>query len=237
MPKKKRVKTGGHHTLLLSLVAMTVIIGVGAGGYLLFINGQPSSRTSEIQTFDFPNRLGSEDAPITIIEFGEYQCPNCALFFRNVFEEFSARYIDTGLVKMYYRDFPYYGPESFSAAIAARCAGEQGQYWEYHHTLYEFQGEINSGWANNSMLKVFAVMTQLEKEGVGDVAAKQQFDTCLDSERYLEEIRADYEDGLRLGVSGTPTFIIIGPDGREERIVGAQPLSVFERVIESMLGG
>ena len=87
------------------------------------------------------------------------------------------------------------------------------------------------------MLKVFAVMTQLEKEGVGDVAGKQEFDACLDSERYLEEIRADYEEGLRLGVSGTPTFIIIGPDGSEERIVGAQPLSVFARVIESMLGG
>jgi len=237
MPKKKRVKTEGHNTLLLSLVAITVIIGVGAGGYLLFINGQPSSVTTEIQTFDFPNRLGSEDAPITILEFGEYQCPNCGLFFRNVFEEFSAKYIDTGIVKMYYRDFPYYGEDSVSAAIAARCAGEQGMYWEYHHALYEFQGEINSGWANNTMLKIFAVYAQIDKEGVGDVEGKQQFDTCLDSERYGAAVRADYEEGLRLGVSGTPTFIIIGPDGRVERIVGAQPLSVFERVIESMLRG
>ncbi len=193
--------------------------------------------TTEIQTFDFPNRLGSEDAPITILEFGEYQCPNCDLFFRNVFEEFSAKYIDTGIVKMYYRDFPYYGEDSVSAAIAARCAGEQGMYWEYHHALYEFQGEINSGWANNTMLKIFAVYAQIDKEGVGDVEGKQQFDRCLDSERYGAAVRADYEEGLRLGVSGTPTFIIIGPDGRVERIVGAQPLSVFERVIESMLRG
>ena len=125
MPKKKRVMTEGRNMLLLSLVAITVIIGVGAGGYLLIINGQPFVGTAEIQTFDFPNRLGSEDAPITIIEFGEYQCPDCGLFFRNAFEELSAKYIDTGIVKMYYRDFPFYGQDSFSAAIAARCAGEQ----------------------------------------------------------------------------------------------------------------
>ncbi len=85
------------------------------------------------------------------------------------------------------------------------------------------------------MLKVFAVHAQIDKEGVSDVGGKQKFDTCLDSERYGAAVRADYQEGLSLGVSGTPTFIIIGPDGREEWILGPQTLSVFERVIESML--
>jgi len=241
MPQKKRVRADGHNRLILTLVGIVVIIG-GVGGYLLFINGQPSSGTRDFgdlgtQTFNLPNRLGSEDAPITIMQFGEYQCPNCLLFFRNTFEEFSVRYIDTGIVKMYYRDFPFLGEDSFSAAMAARCAGEQGMYWDYHHTLNEFQGPPNSGWANSSLLKIYMVFTQIDRHGMDNDTGRQEFELCLDSERYGAAVRADYNEGLSLGVGTTPTFIIIGPDGREERIVGLQPLSAFERVIESMLGG
>ncbi len=129
---------------------------------------------------------------------------------------------------MYFRDFAYYGEDSTKAAIAARCAGDQGKYWEYHDVLFSAQGQINSGWANSTQLVGLATLVELDMP---------TFVGCLNSESYLSAVEGDFSDGLSLGVGGTPTFVIIGPDGRQQIIVGAQPIGAFERVIESMLIG
>ena len=227
MPRTHRAKKSGGRGKLYGAVVVVVAI-IGIAGYIFFGNPLAQSPQPPFDPADlvFPNRLGSPDAPITVLEFGEYQCPSCGAWNRNTKEQFVARYVDSGIVKLYFRDYAYYGRDSTSAGIAARCAGDQGRYWEYHDHLFAAQGQINSGWASPENLKGFAQAIDLDTEA---------FNTCLDSaDRHRDELAADYANGFRRGVRATPTFIIIGPDGREEWIVGAQPFQAFERIIESM---
>ena len=218
-------------------IAVVLVVAMAVGGYIFFINPiDPQSETPEAPVLHvYPNRLGSESAPITIFEYGDYQCPNCAAFNRNVMGQLIQSYVDTGIVKIYFRDFAYYGPDSITAAMAARCAGDQDMYWEYHHALYLAQGPINSGWANSTNLKAL-FYSQAVEDVVGN-PSNEIFTECIDSERYRNEVLLSYQNGLKEGVGATPTFIIIGPDGREDVIVGPQPFRSFERVIESILSG
>ncbi len=229
MPKKRAVRKRSNRNIYIGISVVVVMVGV-AGTYFFFGSSITQATSPQINPADFnlPNRLGAEDAPITILEFGEYQCPNCASFYRNTKDLLVSRYVDPGIVKIYFRDFAYYGPDSTNAAIAARCAGDQGKYWDYHDVLFSTQGQINSGWANKTQLVGFAVMIDLDMP---------TFASCLNSGDYLSEVESDFAEGVRLGVGGTPTFVIIGPDGRQQIIVGAQPFSAFERVIESLLIG
>jgi len=229
MPKKRAVRKRSNRNIYIGISAVVVMVGV-AGTYFFFGSSitQATSPQNNPADFNLPNRLGAEDAPITILEFGEYQCPNCASFYRNTKDLLVSRYVDSGIVKIYFRDFAYYGPDSTNAAIAARCAGDQGKYWDYHDVLFSTQGQINSGWANKTQLVGFAVIIDLDMP---------TFASCLNSGDYLSEVESDFAEGVRLGVGGTPTFVIIGPDGRQQIIVGAQPFSAFERVIESLLRG
>ena len=140
--------------------------------------------------------------------------------------QFVNEFVDTGRVKLLFVDFPFFGPDSFTAAQAAKCAGEQGKYWEYHDILYSEQGPVNSGWAGAENLKRFASDLGLDEEA---------FNTCLDSGKYSDIVERSFNEGLELGVGGTPTFYIVGPDGRVVVIQGPQPLIAFERIILSML--
>ncbi|MCZ6613413.1 MAG: thioredoxin domain-containing protein [Thaumarchaeota archaeon] len=223
MPGRHQVKNSGGKRKFYGVVVVLIAIIGAALGYVFLTN--PTTQ-EVIIPLSFSNQLGSDDAPITILEFGEYQCPSCGAFFRNTKAELVAKYVDTGIVKMYFRDYAYYGPDSTSASIAARCAGEQGKYWEFHDFAFSMQGPINSGWASPENLKGFAQAIELDTEA---------FNNCLDSDRYSDEVANSYADGFRRGVRGTPTFIIIGPDGREAKLVGAQPFQAFERIIESIL--
>ncbi|MCS4538763.1 MAG: DsbA family protein [Thaumarchaeota archaeon] len=170
--------------------------------------------------------LGSESAPITIYEFADYQCPNCQSWWISVKPLLVDKFIKTGKAKLIMVEFPFLGKDSFSSAQAAKCAGEQGRYWEYHDTLYSEQKGIDTGWASIEKLKKFASELGLDMEA---------FNTCLDSGKYSEIVKQSFKDGEKLVVPGTPTFFIVGPKGEVQKIVGSQPFVVFEKIIDSML--
>ncbi len=170
--------------------------------------------------------LGSENAPITIIEFGDYQCSQCYNWFHNTKPAIYENYIQTGKVNLVFVDLAFLGRDSPKAAAATYCAEEQGQYWKYHDLLYASQEEIDNGWANSERLKAFAFSLDLDME---------MFDTCLDSGQFNKRVQYNINEAGKHGATGTPTFIIVNSDGQQQKIGGAQPYSVFKNVLDSMI--
>ena len=179
--------------------------------------GDPSA----VPVYAAPVR-GTADAPVTIVEYGDFQCPSCGAFARNTEAELIRRYIDTGKARLVWKNFAWIGDESKRAAQAAACAGDQGKFWEYHDYLYAHQRGENTGYLTNANLKTFASALSLDRT---------PFDVCLDSGRYKAVVDNDGSEVRRLGLTGTPTFVINGT-----RVVGAQPFSVFAAVIDQKLG-
>ena len=172
--------------------------------------------------------LGSESAPVTIVEFGDYQCEACYHWFHNTRATLIDNYIETGKAKLVFVDLPFLGRDSPKAAHASYCADDQGKYWEYHTILYTFQ-EIegyDSGWANRDRLNSFAFTLDMNMD---------EFNDCMDSSKYKIRVKANYNEAVKNGVQSTPTFIIISSDGTTKKFAGAQPYSVFAATIESML--
>ena len=171
--------------------------------------------------------LGSESAPITIVKFGDYQCEACYHWFHNTRSTVIDNYIETGKAKLVFMDLPFLGRDSITAAHASYCAEDQGKYWEYHTMLYTFQdGQPDSGWADRDRLNSFAFSLDMNID---------EFNECMDSSKYKNRVKANFDEAVRNGVDSTPTFILISQDNKLERFAGAQPYSVFAATIESML--
>ena len=170
--------------------------------------------------------LGSENAPITLVEFGDYQCFFCNKFYHETEGSILKNYIETGKVKMIFKDFTIIGPDSVSAAHASHCANDQGKFWEYHDTLYNNWAGENNGWASLDNLTKFANDIQLDQE---------TFVKCMNDGKYQQQVTANNNDARTLGLTGTPGFFVIGPDNQITKINGAQPYDVFERLFESVL--
>lgn len=161
--------------------------------------------------------IGPANAPVTIIEFSDYQCPFCARVeptVKQILETYK------GKVRFVYRDFPLsFHQNAQKAAEATECADEQSKFWEYHDLLFEKQSE----WSSSGVAKL--------KEYASSLGLNTgQFEKCLDSGKYSAEVKKDFEDGQNAGVSGTPAFFVNGV-----AIVGAQPFNVFEQAIEQEL--
>jgi protein-disulfide isomerase len=160
---------------------------------------------------------GDEDAPVTIIEFSDYECPFCTKFYNGAYQQIKTKYIETGKVKFVYRDFPLgFHQNAQKAAEAAECAGEQGKYFEMHDLLFE-KGVVGGV----SAFKTYAKEIKLNTN---------KFDTCLDSGAMASEVQKDMIEGQQAGVTGTPGFFINGKE-----LVGAQPFAAFEQIIEQEL--
>ena len=170
--------------------------------------------------------LGSASAPITIVEFGDYQCEACYHWYHNTRADIIDNYIETGKVNLVFMDLPFLGRDSITAAQATYCADDQGKYWEYHETLYNFQEAIDNGWASKDRLVSFAFNLDMNMD---------KFNDCMDSSKYAKRVKANYDESQRFGAEATPTFLIISPDGNMKKITSAQPYSVFSQVIEPML--
>ena len=171
--------------------------------------------------------LGSESAPITIVEFGDYQCEACYAWFHTTRDTLIDNYVETGKAKLIFVDLPFLGRDSPMAAQASYCAEDQGQYWEYHTMLYTFQdGHPDSGWADRDRLNSFAFSLDMNID---------EFNDCMDSSKYKNRVKANYDEAVKDGAQSTPTFIIISEDGKREQFSGSQPYSVFAATIESML--
>jgi len=171
--------------------------------------------------------LGSESASITIVEFGDYQCEACYHWFHNTRDTLIDNYVETGKAKLVFVDLPFLGRDSPKAAQASYCAEDQGKYWEYHTMLYTFQdGPPDSGWADRDRLNSFAFSLDMNMD---------EFNECMDSSKYVQRVKANYNEAVKNDANSTPTFIIISQDGKTEKFAGAQPYSVFAATIESML--
>ena len=189
----------------------------------------PTLQPVKISLDDDPIR-GNPDAPITIVEFSDYQCPFCARFYAQTLPLLLEEYIDEGKVNLVYRDFPVQRihPNALSAAVAAECADEQGKYWEYHDTLFEKQ----NAWAKLDSNSAISTCSQFATE---IALEQQQFDNCLESGKYLEEVQADFSDGKNYQVTGTPGFFIGNEDIWFVKIIGAKPYDAFKKVIDAQL--
>jgi protein-disulfide isomerase len=171
--------------------------------------------------------MGNPSAQITIIEFGDYQCHQCYNWFHNTKPSVFQNYVDTGKVNFVFVDFAFLGRDSPKASQASYCAEDQGKYWEYHNQLYTAQeSQIDNGWANSERLKAFAFNLGLDME---------LFDTCIDSGKYAKRVQYNTAEAKKLGATGTPTFFIVGPNGQQQKLVGAQPYSVFQQLLDSMI--
>jgi protein-disulfide isomerase len=170
--------------------------------------------------------LGDPLAPVTIVEFGDYQCHQCYNWFHNTKPMIMRDYIETGKVNLVFVDFAFLGKDSPKAAQATYCADDQNMYWEYHNSLYTSQeSKIDNGWASSERLKAFAFNLNFDME---------MFNECLDSGKYSKRVQYNSQQARDAGVRGTPGFFIIGPDF-EHPIGGAQPFSVFKRVLDTMI--
>jgi protein-disulfide isomerase len=165
--------------------------------------------------------LGDPDAPITLIEFGDYQCHFCNVHFHNTEHSLVENYIKTGKVKMIFKDFTIIGPDSVNAAHGAHCADDQGKFWQYHDILYNNWTGENNGWASSDNLLRFAQEIELDVD---------QWSDCMIDEKYSQIIVDSSKDARDLGITGTPAFFVIGPDNKITKISGAQPYENFEQI-------
>lgn len=173
---------------------------------------------------------GNPDATITIIEFSDFQCPFCAKFHQTTLPQLEQDYISTGKVNFVYRDFPIESihPNAVPAALASECADDQGKFWEMHDVIFENQGVWQGLGVPQavSLFKDYAVNLGLDSN---------EFDLCIDSGKYLDEIRNDLDDGRQYGVTGTPGFFVGNEKIGFTKLIGAQPFSSFQKVIDGQL--
>ncbi|RNJ76812.1 MAG: protein-disulfide isomerase [Nitrosopumilus sp. D6] len=224
----------GIGAAMASLVLIAVFFGLGVVGYepeLSIEQALPAQPSDTVTTETFLANgspfLGDPDAPVTLVEFGDYQCQACNRFFHNTEDALIEKYINTGQVRMIFKDFNIIGPDSVTASHGAHCANEQGLFWEYHDILYENWAGENNGWASAENQAEFAREIELDM---------QRWSECVETGRYSHSILASNNDARNLlKITGTPAFFVVGPDEKISQIQGAQPFSVFESTINTHL--
>ncbi len=192
---------------------------------------QPTTGTASV---DDDPVLGDKNAPITLIEFSDYECPFCKRYFDQTFTQIKSKYIDTGKVKLVFRDLPlsFHDPMATKEAVAANCARKQGgdtTYFKYHDEIFK-RTTSNGNGLDDAKIRTIATDIGLN---IG------QFESCLQDKAMEDEVKKDLADAGKAGATGTPTFVIgkTTKDGTIEGslVVGAQPFSAFEAVIEPLL--
>ena len=170
--------------------------------------------------------LGNPNASITLIEFGDYQCHYCHVFFESIEGKIIKNYIETGKVKMIFKDYNIIGKDSVKASQGAHCANDQGLFWEYHDILYSNWTGENNGWASGANLANYAQDIGLEMN---------QWTDCMSQQKHSKTILISNEDAKKLQLTGTPAFFVINSDGQVSKLFGAQPFEVFERLFDEQL--
>jgi protein-disulfide isomerase len=206
----------------LKLIRQALERGGAPGG------GAPAAPPDDKVSIPFtpgPYSVGAEKAPLVIVEYTDYQCPFCQQFHNTTFPQIKANYIDTGKVRYVNRDFPLdFHADARGAATAARCAAEQGKFWDLRHAMI-----VNADKLKPDNLMTYADNVRLDKA---------KFKTCLDSDKYRAEIDKHIQEGNAAGVNGTPSFVIGYLDGDKlsgVRMVGAMPYAQFDAKIQEML--
>jgi protein-disulfide isomerase len=193
---------------------------------------EPSIGPVKVSLDDDPV-LGDKNAPVTLVEFSDYECPFCKRHYDQTYLQLKTNYIDKGKVKLVYRDLPlsFHDPMATTEAIAANCARDQGgdsAYFKFHDTIFEKTTSNGNGLTKDQLYQ-FATDQGLNQAN---------FKACLDSEKFKDEVSKDLADAGNAGATGTPSFIIGKSTGAEiegKLIVGAQPYSVFQAEIDILL--
>lgn len=177
--------------------------------------------------------LGDKNSPVEIIEFSDYQCPFCRKFWTETFPQIKKEYIDTGKVRLVYRDFPLDNihPAALPSAIAVECVREKGgdeAYFKMHDKIFKEGNILDSGNANGPVTKTAQFGDTELKKWAKDIG--YDIGSCLDSSKYKNEVQSDQADGSAAGVTGTPAFFING-----KLLSGAQPFANFKQAIDAEL--
>ena len=171
---------------------------------------------------------GKVSAPITVIDFSDFQCYLCNRFVKNTEPLVNQSYIQTGKVALVFNHLPNRGFDSMGAALAAQCTNDQGIFWQFHNLLYSSQKAIDSGWVSKENLKNFA--SQIPGLDI------KRFDRCFDSEKYKSFVQKDIELALSFGFKETPSFIVENSNGSsQETMSGALPFESFKAVIDKKI--
>jgi len=211
----------------LYLLAIPLIIGIIVGAVLaVYPETEKESKifTASKLIENGSPIIGEPNAPITILEWGDYQCTFCYKFHQNTLDIIKENFIESGKVNLVFKDFPLNGPDSLLAAEAAYCAEDQGKYWEYHDELYENWGGEKTGWITRDSLDRFANSVNLDLI---------KFNECLNNHKYQDRVKTLHEFGKELGIDATPSFLIFN-DQKIIKIRGNQPLEVFLKTFDEM---
>jgi protein-disulfide isomerase len=209
-------------------IAIPIAIGIVAGIFAVMYFGNDGSKQDDFTKQDLVENgspyEGNPSAPITIIEFGDYQCTFCYKFHDSSLGIIKQEYLDTGKANLVFRDFPLNGPDSVLAAEASHCAKDQEKFWEYHDELYGNWGGERTGWVNRDSLDRFAQTVGLDLE---------EFNSCLDSAKYRQQVLNTYGFGQKIGIDATPSFLIISGE-KIIKITGNQPIDVFRKTLDGI---
>lgn len=211
----------------LYLLAIPIAIGIVVGVFLA-MNLESENDSQLLTTTKLIENgspiLGNPDAPITILEWGDYQCTFCYKFHQNTLDTIYDDFIKTGKVKLVFKDFPLNGPDSLLAAQAAYCAEDQEKYWQYHNELYKNWAGEKTGWITRESLDEFATTVNLDLS---------EFNACLDEGKYQDKVKVLHEFGKEIGIDATPSFLVFN-DQKIIKIRGNQPLEVFLKTFDEL---
>ena len=204
-----------------------ILIGLSTGAILVI--SSTDSNDSKIYTVSKLIENGSPikgdpNAPITILEWGDYQCTFCYKFHQNTLDIIHEDFIKTSKVKLVFKDYPLNGPDSLLASEASYCAQDQEKYWQYHDELYKNWGGERTGWITRESLNQFAMTINLNLK---------EFNNCLDNHTYKDHVNTHYQFGKELGIDATPSFLVFNGD-KIIKIRGNQPLDVFLKTFDEL---
>lgn len=211
------------------LLAIPAIIGIFVGAYLGITENDKVENNETLLTAQKLVRngspiVGNPNAPITILEWGDFQCTFCYRFHESSWGIIQKEYIETGIANLVFKDFPLNGPDSVLAAEAAYCAEDQGKYWSYHDELYANWAGERTGWITDDSLNQFAITADLDLE---------KFNSCLGDHKYRQRVLDLEQFGREIGIDATPSFLIFN-DEKIIKITGNQPIDVFRKVIDGL---
>ena len=200
-----------------------VLVGGVLSGFVIDSNNLEKLTSTKLIENGSPF-MGNPNAPITILEWGDYQCTFCYKFHQNTLDIINEDFIKTGKVKIIFKDFPLNGLDSKLAAEASYCAQDQEKYWKYHDELYKNWGGERTGWITRESLTKFAEIVEIDVE---------KFNKCLDDHKYENKVDLLYEFGKEIGIDATPSFLVFN-DQKMIKIRGNQPLEVFLKTFDEL---
>jgi protein-disulfide isomerase len=236
--EEQKTSRGGaalNVTRFYALVAVVVVIGVGVVAYnaTAGTSRRPASGPVEVAGLDDPETLvemargvtkGNPDAPVTIVEFGDYQCPGCGQFARDFKPDVQLTLVETGRAKFVFHDYPLVAvhPSAFLAARAARCAEDQGLFWEYHDELFRQQARWSTQVDPADSFEDYAAAVGLDAG---------EFDACLASDRHADLVTANLRLAEALGILSTPT-ILVNAGGQTREAAGWDAAAIARSIDE-----